>query len=82
MTIDQNTSLGPFGGQEHQNCIRTVGQLTVLRAIPRDVQWVEVKEAASITLPLRRKEEHCKNTKISDVWLTVHRNSVWIRKTN
>jgi len=27
---------------------------------------------------LPRNELHCK----SDVWLTVHRNSVWIRKTN
>ena len=24
----------------------------------------------------------CYNTIESDVWLTVHRNSVWIRKTN
>jgi len=33
-------------------------------------------------LYLRTRDSNEKKYKISDVWLTVHRNSVWIRKTN
>ena len=43
---------------------------------------VEEKESTVLSIIIIFKDIKAKQIMESDVWLTVHRNSVWIRKTN
>ena len=54
---------------------------SVIRKVKMGIGGTEVTRNMIICKLVSTKYEY-ENTCKSDVWLTVHRNSVWIRKTN
>ena len=55
----------------HTFDVNTFLPITLLRVSMREHHHQGVSLHAKVTKPIK-----------SDVWVTVHRNSVWIRKTN
>jgi hypothetical protein len=51
---------------------------------PRQEYKIETRMVIAVCSPFLRASGSLvgKLERVSDVWLTVHRNSVWIRKTN
>ena len=70
---DPPTGIEPATSRLEAQC---VNQMSHLRA-KGECFW-KLLHCVSKTKYSRTKMKYCK----SDVWLTVHRNSVWIRKTN